>query len=93
MTTRTESIWNALGHHMTTGAIETFAHTPGRRKPWSVDIPGERELLTLTDREVHALCLGLAAGERAGRRSHDHDEPERPAEAEYSSAPGYREAP
>lgn len=62
-----ESIARALTHHKGRGGIREFRVPGDSIAKWSITVPGEFEPLDMSDREAWALCVGLAAADRAAQ--------------------------
>ncbi len=62
-----ESLGRALAHHEHTRAIHTYSPPSEGRPTWRINFDGF-ESVELTTPQVYALCLGLAAAERAYAR-------------------------
>jgi len=64
-----ESIQRALDHHVTTGALGSVARDAGAPRPtWVVSYDSSRPPLRLSASAAQILCIGLARGEKAGRK-------------------------
>lgn len=64
-----ESLQRALDHHVSTGALASAQQDLSAKRPtWIVYYESARESLRLDAAATYALCIGLARGERTGRR-------------------------
>jgi len=66
-----DSIQRALDHHVTTGALSSATRSGEALRPaWTVEYDGPGSgSLRLSIKEAHVLCIGLARGEAAGRKT------------------------
>lgn len=60
-----ESIERALLHHTRRGGVDAWHHYTVPSSRWIVTLPGYDPIENLSDREIWALCCGLAAADRA----------------------------
>lgn len=62
-----ESIERALTHHGRRGAVDAWHHLTVPSSKWIVTLSGHAPIEDLSDREIWALCCGLAAADRAAQ--------------------------
>lgn len=67
------SLRNALEHHQRTGAVRTWWPPQPDQTRWTVQLD-QGDHHELTERQVYALCLGLASGARSAIDNDDEEQ-------------------